>query len=279
MYKEAWKTYRTRDFSKLQYGFFQTKENRQSTAFIIIHGITAEIDHHRKFADALQVDGDVFLPILRGYDRLNSRGDIEYMGQYDHDILDFIHCVQKQGYHSIVLVGHSMGCANILRLIDLNKNVADYYVFISPFFHPTLPVYQRDVTDQFKPETDVDYTVFDKKAMLLMVLHKMNISYFSKQSVAEIPDEFESTGRLSLSFRLIASRFLEKIPSDLLEGLDKRVHTYLGSDDEVIATEKFQLWYHRQFQKPVEMIEGLDHNHILHEPELHFSLAKWLKTD
>ncbi|RWZ60900.1 alpha/beta hydrolase [Halobacillus fulvus] len=277
MYKEEWKTYRARDFSQLQFAHYQ-KEPQQTTALILLHGITAELEHHRKLAHALQIKADVFLPILRGYDQLNQRGDLDYIGQYDDDLFDFLHFVKRKGYERVILAGHSMGCANLLRIIDLNPEAADYYLFLSPFFHPALPVYREESTDQFKPETDVDYTVHEKKAGLLMTLYKMNIHRFSHKTVAEIPDEFDATGRLELSFRLLASRFLEKITKDVFEKVEGRTKTYVGDQDEVVDPEKLKDWFYDYCGQKLEVIEGTDHNHILHHEELHRSLKEWVKV-
>ena len=277
MVQEQWLTYRARDFSKLQYAYYENKKGN-TTAIIMIHGITAELEHHRKFSDALKVDADLFLPILRGYDRLNKRGDLSHFGQYDEDLLDFIHIIRKQGYSRIILAGHSMGCANILRLIEHQPQAADYYLFLSPFFHPALPVYRDEATDQFKPETDVDYTVYTKKTMLLMTLYKFKIPYFSHKTVAEIPDEFDAKGKLQLSFRLLSSRFLETLPDRLFENLEGRVKTCVGTNDEVVDAEELAKWYNEKFHESVEIIENTDHNHILHNEELHQSLANWLSS-
>ncbi|WP_241657120.1 alpha/beta hydrolase [Halobacillus salinus] len=276
MGQEHWLTYRGRDFAKLQYAYFEHSKGKQKTAFIMIHGITAELEHHKEMVDALQVNADLFLPILRGYDRLNKRGDLDYFAQYDDDLLDFIHYVEKLGYDRIVLAGHSMGCANILRLLKNNPEVVDRILFISPFFHPTLPVYRDDATEQFKPETDVHYTVYSKKAGLLMTLYKLNIPHFSHKTVAEIPDEFDAQGVLSLSFRLLASRFLEKLPPDLFEGYSDRIKTLVGADDEVVDAEALASWYKDSFDLEVEIIPDTDHNRILHDEEAHRSIARWL---
>lgn len=278
MTQESWLTYRGRDFAKLQYAYFEQGNRRQETAFIMIHGITAELEHHIEMFDALQLEADLFLPILRGYDHLNKRGDLEHFGQYDQDLLDFIHHVEKLEYQRIVLAGHSMGCATILRLVNEYPHIADYYVFLSPFFHPTLPVYREKRTEQFKSDTDVDYTVYSKKAILLMTLYKMNIPYFSYQTVAKIPDEFEKEGVLKLSFRLLASRFLEALPDHLFDQIRGRATTYVGSHDEVVNSKSFAKWYKETVDQHIEIIENTDHNRILHDERTHRSIAKWLST-
>ncbi|KHE66830.1 alpha/beta fold hydrolase [Halobacillus sp. BBL2006] len=277
MVETTWRTYHARDFTRLQYVFHESRKGQGKYAIILIHGITAELSHQEKFAQAIKVEADVFLPILRGYDQLNKRGDLTYIGHYDNDLFDFIHHIKKMGYEKIILAGHSMGCANILRLLSQNRNIADQFVFISPFFHPTLPVYRDDATEQFKPETDVDYTVYQKKIILLMTLYKMNIHRFSHKTVAIIPDEFDDSGILQLSFRLMASRFLEKIPSDLFEGIENQVFTFVGGKDEVVVAEQLESWYREKFDLELNIIEETDHNHILHDSNFHHRLFDYIK--
>ncbi|MGP4075243.1 alpha/beta hydrolase [Halobacillus sp. K22] len=276
MVNTIWKTYTARDFSHLHYVSFE-EERPNNRAVILIHGITAELNHQKKFAESLNIEADVFLPILRGYDHLNPRGDLSYMEQFDDDLFDFIHFVKKKGYEQIVLVGHSMGCANLLRLIHRNPKTADHYLFVSPFFHPNLSVYRNDATDQFKPSTDVDYVVHEKKAGTLMVLYKLGVKRILNWTVAQIPDEFHHSGRLSLSFRLMMSRFLEKLPEDLFEGMGDRIRTYVGEYDEVVDPENLKDWYENTFGLNMRIIEDTDHNHILHDPAFHTSVGEWLK--
>ncbi|MBN9652995.1 alpha/beta hydrolase [Halobacillus sp. GSS1] len=263
-----WSSYMTRDFTRLQYTVLKERPSSKE-AIIMVHGITAEYHHHEAFADQCLREADIYFPVLRGYDQSPRRGDLEYIGQYDDDIFDFIHFIEKKGYEKVTLAGHSMGCANLLRLIKKNNSAASEYLFIAPFFHPTLPVYHDDATEQSTDRTDVDYTVFDKKVMLLMTLYKMNIHRFNKRTVAEIPDEFNKSEKLTLSFRLLISRFLEKIPSHLLTDIKDRVSIYVGSEDEVLLHDKFKRYVKEQWNVEVDIIQGVDHNHILHHPQLH----------
>ncbi|MBH0229493.1 alpha/beta fold hydrolase [Halobacillus yeomjeoni] len=279
MARTSWNTYTARDFTTLQFALHQNSMNEVDTAVILIHGITAELPHQEKFADALQMEADVYLPILRGYDQLNERGDLQYVGQYDDDLFDFVHFIKKKGYKKLLLTGHSMGAANILRLMKKNPDIADHYFFLSPFFHPNLPVYYDDATDQFKGETNVDYKVYEKRAMILMTLYKLKVPYLSHEKVAEIPDEFDESGRLDLSFRLMASRFLEEIPNDIFHGIEEKVHTFVGTDDEVIQPFELESWYENTFSLHLNIIRGTDHNHILHHPRLHERLAAEVKNN
>ncbi|WP_164908436.1 alpha/beta fold hydrolase [Halobacillus litoralis] len=270
MIQTMWSKFTARDFSTQQYVNF-THRSSADEAIIIVHGITAELDHQREFASSCTRNADVFLPILRGY--VQNRGDIGYIGQFDDDLFDFIHFIEAKGYEKITLIGHSMGCANILRLIRKNPLLADEYIFVAPFFHPRLPVYHEDATEQPEPRTDVDYTVYDKKVFFLMILHKMNIHRFNQHTVAEIPDEFHHSGRLHLSFRLLVSRFLEHIPSTIFEGIENRISIYVGEKDEIIQHEQLRDWVKEKWGHEVQFIKGTDHNHILHHPDLHEAIS------
>ncbi|WP_051254603.1 alpha/beta hydrolase [Halobacillus kuroshimensis] len=268
MTEARWKSYTARDFSTLSYMSSHQSDHCEE-ALIIIHGITAELTEQKKFASACRRDADVFLPVLRGYDHKNKRGDLDYIGQYDDDLFDFIHYIKKKGYKRITLMGHSMGCANLLRLIKKNPAIGDAYIFTAPFFHPAVPVYKNEASDPSGEGDDVEYTVYTKKVMVLMTLYKMNVHRFEKASAAEIPDEFASTGRLSLSFRLLVSRFPEKVTSALLKGVQAPVTIAVGSEDEVIEAEKLKKWAEDIWDRPVDILPGADHNDILYDAGFH----------
>ncbi|MYL38081.1 alpha/beta hydrolase [Halobacillus litoralis] len=268
MTEPVWKTYTTRNFSTLSYMACQ-RSDQYDEAVIIIHGITAELSEQKKFASVCRRPANVFLPVLRGYDQMNSRGDVDYVGQYDHDLFDFIHYIKKQGYQRITLMGHSMGCANLLRLIKQNPDIGDAYVFTAPFFHPALPVYKNEASDPSGGGNDVEYTVYTKKVMILMTLYKMNIHRFEKAAAAEIPDEFDSSGRLHLSFRLLISRFPEKVTAALLKDVQAPVTIAVGDRDEVIEPQDLKNWCRDTWGRPVDIIKGADHNDILYDPAFH----------
>ncbi|MFD1018395.1 alpha/beta hydrolase [Thalassobacillus hwangdonensis] len=270
------KSFICRDLHENRYFNLSSSDNNVK-AIIMIHGITAELHHHEQFGANIASGWDVLFPVLRGYDKASSgRGDIDHMGQFDEDILDFIHFLRKKGYQKIVLAGHSMGCGNILRLIG-KPNLVDGYLFISPFFHPALPVYKRDSTKQDKPETDVDYDIDTKRVFVLTTLYRMNLNLAPKASVATIPDEFEGDGKLKLSFRLLASRFMKELPSkDHFSQVSVPMVTLIGSDDEVTHPEKLKDWYEERCDQPFHIIDGTDHNHILHDERALRIINEWL---
>ncbi|MFG6148767.1 alpha/beta hydrolase [Halobacillus sp. B23F22_1] len=270
--KAEWKHYTARDFSSLPYVHFKNETLTNNRAFIMIHGVTAEVDHHEEMAVTYQAGGDTFLPILRGYDN-HPKGDLDYIGQYDDDLFDFIHFVRKQGFTEIILAGHSMGCANLLRLIHKNIHAADSYVFFAPYFHPRLPVYQDDANDQFKPGTHVGYKVYSKKAALLNVLQKTGINWWNNRTVAIIPDEFNREADVHLTFRLLISRFLEPLSNDKMP---EKMITFVGADDEVIVPSNLQDWHEKMFKQKVMIIPEEDHNHLLHSKIVHQQLAEFL---
>ncbi|MCP3025931.1 alpha/beta fold hydrolase [Halobacillus sp. A5] len=270
--KKEWKQYAARDFSTLFYLHYNNGNSQR--ALIMVHGITVEVKHHEEMAKVYKAGGDIFLPLLRGYDSQHAKGKLDYIGQYDDDLFDFIHFIRKQGYQEIILAGHSMGCANLLRLIYKNEKAADGYVFFAPYFHPEIPVYQEDVNEHFKPETEVDYKVFSKKAAALALLQKLGIQRFNNQTVAIVPDEFSEGDLVHLSFKLMFSRFLEPFPGQM--SMIKKFITFIGEKDEFIVPSKLQRWHRDTFLQDVLIIPGEDHNHLLHNEIVHKKLEEVL---
>ena len=125
---------------------------KTNATLILIHGITAEQHALQQLAKKLQPNVNVFIPVLRGYGEHEGRGDINYFGQYDHDLIDVAKSVNDQGYNRIFWAGHSMGCANLLRVLDKNLVTSEGFLFLSPFFHPSLKLYKYQGKQEKKQE-------------------------------------------------------------------------------------------------------------------------------
>ncbi len=108
--------YRARDGEALAYRLYDAASER---ILIFVHGSSYhgggyhELAKHVSAAEAAKV----VLPNMRGhYFSGHRRGDVEYVGQYEDDIVDLIREFRKQGHNgSIILGGHSSGGGFVLR--------------------------------------------------------------------------------------------------------------------------------------------------------------------
>lgn len=108
--------FRARDGDALAYRFYDSPSER---ILIFIHGSSYHGGGYHDLATYVSTAGaaKVVLLNMRGhYFSGRCRGDIEYIGQYEDDVVDLIGELRKQGHTGpIVLGGHSSGAGFLLR--------------------------------------------------------------------------------------------------------------------------------------------------------------------
>lgn len=108
--------FRARDGDALAYRFYDSPSER---ILIFIHGSSYHGGGYHDLATYVSTAGaaKVVLLNMRGhYFSGRRRGDIEYIGQYEDDVVDLIGELRKQGHTGpIVLGGHSSGAGFLLR--------------------------------------------------------------------------------------------------------------------------------------------------------------------
>ncbi|WP_154655168.1 alpha/beta hydrolase [Pontibacillus halophilus] len=267
--------YTAHDKRSLPYRWYKKHQHKQTdSVWVVVHGITAEMRALHDFGMHLKEVGDVVVPTLRGYDLGHPRGDIPMVGTYDRDLEALLNQLRQKGYSRVYWVGHSMGCANLLRLLSYNRDFGDGYVFLSPFFHPSLQVYRR-------PEgngQEEGYELKMKKIFLLYFLNRFNIARWSHEKVATIPDEFDEASTLSLSFRLLVSRFVPSIPKDFFSRIEKPIIAAIGSEDEVTDSSKLHKWWKKQTNHLYVELPEEDHNSLLKSKKTVELLEDWAMT-
>lgn len=108
--------FRARDGDALAYRYYDSASER---ILIFIHGSSYHGGGYHDLATYVSAAGaaKVVLLNMRGhYFSGRHRGDIEYIGQYEDDVVDLIRELRKQGHKGpIILGGHSSGAGFLLR--------------------------------------------------------------------------------------------------------------------------------------------------------------------
>ena len=145
--EEKWLT--LRDESKLFYRVYPSDAN---STLIMIHGSGAESRYLRNMATSLAESGisRVITPDLRGHGRTTKeKGDINYIGQYDHDIEDVVNYVRSTYPGSkIILGGHSSGGGLVLRYAgNTEVSKVDGYIMFAPYLGHEAPTVKPNSGD------------------------------------------------------------------------------------------------------------------------------------
>jgi alpha-beta hydrolase superfamily lysophospholipase len=134
------KFFNARDHTKLAYRFYDSSADR---ILIFLHGSSYHgAAYHALALHLSQQDiAKVVTPNLRGHFMSGSRrGDVDYIGQLEHDIEDLIESLRSEGLRGpITIGGHSSGGGLVIRFAGGDSQAgASSYLLLSPLI-PTSP--------------------------------------------------------------------------------------------------------------------------------------------
>ena len=172
--REQWVT--LRDGKEL---FFRLYESNSETTLVLLHGSGSESKYLSQIASFLSTNGimRVITPDLRGHGRnKGTHGDIDYIGQLDHDIEDLLaHVDRTYSGKNVVLGGHSSGGGMALRYVG-NESVAqpNALLLLAPYLGHDSPT--------VKPNSGEWVTVALKRWIGLEMINSLGISLFNNSS-------------------------------------------------------------------------------------------------
>ena len=123
--------YTARDGSRLAYREYLKQGAKQTV--VLVHGSSGSGISMHPLAEYLQKQGmTVYALDIRGHGDSGRKGDIDYIGQLEDDMEDFVNQVLKQ--HEATLVGFSLGGGFVLRFAaSTRQKLFSRYVLLSPY--------------------------------------------------------------------------------------------------------------------------------------------------
>ena len=137
------KTFSARDGSALAYRQY-TPAEPQHGSVVLVHGAAATSQSMHILAEALLAAGfHVYALDIRGHGKSGRKGRIDYVGQLEHDMADFLEAVNPPSPRT--LTGYASGGGFALRVAS-GKDVGlfDHYVLLAPFIHQEAPTQRPD---------------------------------------------------------------------------------------------------------------------------------------
>lgn len=259
--------------------FFRHYEANSETTLILLHGSGSESKYLSKIATFLSSNGimRVITPDLRGHGRNNgTRGDVDYIGQLDHDIEDLFNHV-KTNYNgtNILLGGHSSGGGMALRYVG-NESVSqpDALLLLAPYLGHDSPT--------VKPNSGEWVTVALKRWIGLEMINNLGITAFNDLPVLLFnrPEKWNDDLQVeSYSYRM-AVNFA---PNDYLEDISKismPTLVLIGENDESFYPEKFSTVFDSVKQNVnVHIIDGENHMSIVDTDNSQRHIRDWFNRN
>ena len=225
---------------------------------IAIHGSSAQSASMHPLGKALSDQGiPVYAPDIRGHGGTGTRGDIDYAGELDDDMADFIALVRgKYPDAKLALTGFSSGGGYALHVAatPLGKNFARA-VLLSPMLGPFAPTDNQD-QKYAKP--------FIPRILALMVIDRAGIHAFDHLTTLLLAIDPARTDILvgHYSFLLMRAFGTRDYAADL-RNAQTPLAVVVGEKDELFFADKFAPTVDAvRPGVPVTIVPGLSHTEL-----------------
>ena len=226
-------SFRARDGVPLAFRTYRGEPNRIA---VLIHGSSGTSAGMHAVARAIHAKGPtVYSLAMRGHDRTGRSGDVDYVGQLEHDLVDFLRTLGPDtAGESRTLLGFSSGGGFVLRFAGSREASAfDRFVLVSPQLPHDAPT--------SRPRGGGWVSVALPRFICLMLLSRLGITFLGGLRVLAfaVPPERYNIQTPFYSFRMQQNFG----PSDDYHGDLKRapgpVSLLIGANDEIFRAEQY----------------------------------------
>jgi pimeloyl-ACP methyl ester carboxylesterase len=269
-------SFTARDGKKLYYRSLLSPE-KSSPILILIHGSAGNSEYFQNMAVKISQEAiaHVYTPDMRGHGYFpERRGDIDYIGQLEDDLHDFIVHIKKElPTAKIILGGHSSGAGFALKYATgkYNKDV-ERLLLLAPYLGHDTPMVRKDF-GYASPHL--------ARFIFLKIINRLGITSFNSWKVLtfNIPEQFLNPSiTTKYSFRMTETFQTDDYQKDFAK-LNKLTLLLVGSKDEASITQNFEPVIKQITRNVIVQIVN-DHNHInlVTEANINSFLQEWLYT-
>jgi len=245
--------YTARDGMALAYRAYPGGGDRVA---VLVHGSTGMSDGMNALAKALNRDGaTVYALDMRGHGASGRRGDIDYLGQLDDDLADFMAQVRPRHPDArFALIGFSAGGGYTLRIAGGRYgDLFDGYLLLAPYLGYRSPTSRPDSGGWAAP--------YVPRAIALSILDRLGIRWFEGLPIvafARRPDPSQPVPTYSFRLALNFAPHLDYLAD--FRNAKKPVAVLVGAaDDEMVVDGYAPLLRSVRPDVAVEVIPGVGH--------------------
>jgi non-heme chloroperoxidase len=200
---------------------------------------------------------------IRGHGGSGRRGDIDYIGQIDDDLADFVAQLgpAKSG-ETRTLVGFSAGAGFTIRFAGGPYGLLfDRYVFLSPIL-PGAP--------SWRPNAGGWTNIALPRIVTIASLDRLGIHWFDGLPVISyaISPEMSQSMTASYSYRLSMNFGAARGYESYLKNIRRPAAVLVGDADEQVVADKFTPLLQRlDVRIPVTIVPNMKHADMIARPE------------
>ncbi|WP_163536099.1 alpha/beta fold hydrolase [Gracilibacillus sp. YIM 98692] len=263
-----------RDGEKLHYQVYSAASSNH--VMILLHGISEDHKYLKGLAEPIAERNlaTVYTPDLRGYgDHAKRKGDVDYIGQHEDDLEDFIqHIKKKHKNPTITLAGHSAGGGTVLRLSEHpSSSEIDRYLLLAPFIHHSAPTVPK--------KNEKSYGKANLGRLIpLFILNGFGIRKWNHWIVYESNKPVEKrhgSETLALSHRLFVSRYPEKY-KQVIANMKKPTLVLVGEHDQEFIPDAFEPLFRENNKAETHVLKDTNHDGIIKDPQTIEWIENWM---
>jgi non-heme chloroperoxidase len=225
--------YGARDGAKLGYRAYK---GGGAQVVVLIHGVSDDGRSMHPLANALRDAGaSVYVPVVRGHGNSGRRGDINYIGQLEDDLADFV-AVLRPIYPdaSFSLIGFSSGGSFVLRAIATpDEKLFDRFIMISPGLPQGAPTMRPDAGGEW-------ISVAKKRISALSLLTRIGVDWFNGLPIVAFAPSPKAPSSINVySYRLAVDFGAPSDYSIALGRSRKPTALLVGNADELFYSDRF----------------------------------------
>ncbi len=232
---------------------------------VLVHGASGSSQDMHALAKALSAAGaSIYAIDARGHGGSGRRGDIDYIGQLDDDLADFVATIVEPTHAGgrIALVGFSSGGGFALRIgSGRYRTLFDRYVLLSPYLQ-----YDAPTTRPANRNGQVWARPFVPRIVGLSILNRIGVHWFDGLPVIAFAVAPGTNQTPTYSFRLLTNFGADR---DYLADLRKvdRARVLVGADDELLRAAEFAPLL-RQVRPDIDVtvLSGIGHMAMITDP-------------
>jgi non-heme chloroperoxidase len=263
---------RARDGTALAYRAYSGAIAR---AVILVHGSTAQAESMHALARALHAMPDppsVYAIDIRGHGQSGRRGDIDYVGQLEDDLEDFL-AAQSTTHPAAqwTLIGFSSGGGFTLRIAGSHLSEKfRRYILLAPMLHHDAPTY--------RPQGGGWATPYIPRLIGLSVLDKLGLPWFQDLPVLAFAREDAEGQPYTYSYRLWRNfKAHEDYAADFRKMPVPPV-VLVGANDELFVAEAFPpLIKEIRSDAQITVLPGLGHMDMIFADAAHQAVVTALE--
>jgi len=252
--------FQARDGASLQYYAYPAEPDKVA---VLVHGSAGPGASMHPLAELLRAAGvTTYVLDIRGHGGSGRRGDIDYIGQIDDDLADFVHGLgPSRTGETRTLVGFSAGAGFTVRFAGGPYGLLfDRYVFLAPIFPGA---------STWRPSAGGWVSISVPRVVTITSLDRLGIDWFDGFPViryAVSPDRSGVTA--SYSYRLMVNFGAGLQYETYLRNIRRPAAVFVGTADEQVVAEQFTPLLQRLgVNIPVTLIPNMKHRDMIFAPE------------